>query len=155
MTVTNAQRILLESQPRGRFFEGTLASGQTPKPGQAIRQNTDGTWSAGCGLANGGHDMVAILLENDLEGIPSSTAYADGAHFFAYIPAAGERMYILVKNVTGTDTFAIGDLMMFEYTTGKLLANSSGSMVPFIIDEAIVSAVWTADTLVLCKSTGN
>lgn len=156
MTVTNANRIVLESQPRGRFFEGTLTTGITPLPGTCIKRATAAdTWGVGCGASDGTHGLVAVLVEDDLQGRTSSDAYVDSAHFFAYIPAQGERMNMLVANPSGTsDHFTQGDLMMIQATTGKLIANSAGTMVPFIILDTQASFL-AADTLIACHFTGN
>lgn len=156
MTVVNANRIVLESQPRGRFFEGTLKTGTTPLPGTCIKRDTaTETWLPGCGASDGTHGLVAVLKEDDLQGRTSADAYADSAHFYGYMPANGERMNMLVLNPSGTsDHFTQGDLMMIQAASGKLIANSAGTMVPFVIIDTQPSFL-AADTLIQCYFTGN
>ena len=161
MTVTNSKRIIQEPSPRGRFLEGSLAVGQTPKPGTLIKKGSDGTWTAGCGATDGAIDQVTVLIEDDMQGKTSADAYADavsgttGGHFFAYVPLAGERLYVLVKDLPGTgsatDTHTIGDLLMGEATGGRLLVDASGAMKPFKVNETV--GPLTADTLISCVRT--
>lgn len=153
MTVTNAKRIVQESQPRGRFLEGTLASGQTPKPGTFMKQDSSGNWTVGGPAADGGPGQCIILVEDDLQGIDSSVAYVDGSHCFLYIPTDGERLYCLVKNISGTgDFFSIGSQLMIEASTGKLLAATGTIYKTFTSQEAVTALA--ADTLCLVTYNG-
>jgi len=148
-------KIIVSSPARGIYFEGTLASGQTPKPGTCISEKSDGTWEAWNGAADGEQDLVAVLLEDSLQGNGVGTAYADGAHFFAYIPATGELLQMLLQNQSGTgDAFAITAKLIIDDGTGKLIATTgSPEMEPFKVKET--TAALSADTLVLCQYTGH
>ncbi len=63
-------------------------------------------------------------------------------------------MNCLVQNLSGTaDDHAFGERLMVDNSSGMLIANSSGTSVPFILLETITDPV--ADTLAWCKYTGH
>ena len=104
--------------------------------------------------ADGTLALVAVLLPKHIEGGIATAAYVDGDRCYLYCPAPGEILNMLVANISGTaDSFAIAARMMIDDTTGKLVADSSGASVPFIIVET--SAALTADTLLACMYTGH
>lgn len=140
--------IVLSSVPKGRSFEGTLTSGQTPKPGQCVKLVSAGTWSVGVADgADGGIGPITIVTEDVYNGKTSLDAYADGAHVFLYNPGPGDELNLMRADIAGTgDDQAIGDLLMIQNSSGKLIANSSGKRV-FQALEAIVNP--TADQLTM------
>jgi hypothetical protein len=153
-------KILCEERPKGVFLEGYISS--TPKPGTVMQVkaatepvNNRFTWEAFNQAADGTLALIAVLLEKEHEGKTYDDAYADGDWGYLYCPVAGEQLNMLVANVSGTaDTFAIGDRMMVDDTTGKLVADSSGASVPFIILETEATAL-TADEHKRCMYTGH
>ena len=104
--------------------------------------------------ADGVRAPVAVLLEDELQGKLVTTIGVSDDYRELYFPAEGELLQMLVANVAGTsDTFAIGDDMMIDDGTGKLIAATGEESTPFQIMETVGTAI-TADTLVLCKYTG-
>lgn len=153
MSVTSRNTIVVSVDPRGRFHEGTLASGQTPKPGTVVCQASDGTWSVGTpgGTISGSSAPLTVVLEDALQGKSVGDAYADGSHVFLYDPANGEDLMMIVKDISGTgDTHAVGDLLSVDAATGKLVA-STGNRSPFQLKEVSGTAGYTADTLSRCR----
>lgn len=153
--------ILLASNPRGLFLEGTVSG--TPYPGtlmtvKAATEPVGGrpTWEPYNRDASGNRALVAVLLE-PFHGASYATAYTNGERCRLYIPAAGEELNVLVSAVgTGTgDSIAIGDLLIPVDGTGLLIATTgSPEMEPFQCLET-VSDVVAAGTLTHCIYTGH
>jgi hypothetical protein len=151
-------KILVTSKPRG-VFEDVYITG-TPKPG-TVMMITAATAMVG-GVFNasvytgtdGARTAIAVLLERDQDGSIYSDAYAAGEMGRLYFPLPGEKLNMLFEDVGGTgDDFAIGDIMMVDSGTGKLLA-TSGSIEsePFQCLEAVTDPM--ADHWVMCMATG-
>ena len=154
--------LVIEGAPRGKF-EQVIVSG-TPKPGTILQvaaatEPVNGNFTyevynqaADGNNPSGGH---AILLEDSLQGKLDSDAYVTGTLGMVYFPLPGEDVRCLVANVAGTgDTFAIGDKMIVDDGTGKLVATTgSPEQEPFTIMETKSTAL-TADTLVHCRYNG-
>jgi hypothetical protein len=133
-------RIIVTSRPRGVFEEVVITG--TPKPGTVmeIKPATEpvgnvfnyqayGTQAASGGkfvTNDGDRKAIAILLENDQEGKTYDDAYAANDRGKVYYPAPGETFNMIFQVQSGTgDTFAIGDEMMVDDGTGKLIAADS------------------------------
>lgn len=151
-------RIRIAGYERGVQKEGIISG--TPKPGTCMEVKATAivqghaTWQAFQTQADGKPNIVAVLTEGDLEGSIYSTAYANGDWGFLYCPVAGEEINVIVLDISGTgDDISVGELFMIDNPTGKLIANSSGSSVPFISMEAVTDP--TADTLTWCMYTGH
>ena len=146
---------------KGIQMEGIIASGQTPKPGTVMEMTATAAvasffcWTPyGVTAASGGNfvsadgdrKLIVILLENFKEGKIYSDAYAAGDHCYLYVPQAGEEFNMLLQNQSGTgDTFTLGQELMVDDGTGKLLAcDSDAEAQPFHIMSAVSSAL-TAD----------
>ena len=161
-------RIKVSSPWRG-VVESAYISG-TPKPGTVMTMKSDAavggvfTWepygttaaSGGNGVsADGDRKLIAVLLEKDQEDKTYDDAYADGDLGRVYFPLPGEQLNMLVQNQSGTgDSFAIGDELMVDDGTGKLLAcDSDAESQPFTVMETV--AALTADTWVWCRFNGS
>lgn len=139
---------------------GCLVDG-TPKPGtcmtvKAATEPVNGrhTYEAYNRDGDGNRAEVAVLLEDELQGRDVTTAYTSGQHGQLYFPQPGDLLQMLVANIGGTgDSFAIGDYLMIDDGTGKLIASSSPENEPFVVMET--TAALTADALVTCLYTGN
>ncbi|KKN70643.1 hypothetical protein LCGC14_0429160 [marine sediment metagenome] len=161
-------RILVTSKPRG-VFEDVYVVG-TPKPGtiMEIEPTTAevgglfhyavyGTQAASSGqyVSNDGdRKAIAILLEYDQQGGIYSRSYVDDELGRIYWPVMGEQFNILVEDVAGTgDDFAIGEEMMVDDGTGKLLtADSNAEAHPFTALEVVTDP--TADHWIWCRFNG-
>ena len=159
--MAQGNEIVLSGEPRGRFYEGIIASGETPKPGtvmqiQAAVEPIGGrlTWEMFDAGADGDQRLIAVLLPDQLQGKMATDAYAAGDRCFLYIPLPGDELNMLVSNISGTsDSFAIGDLLMVNDGDGELIATTgSPESESFIVMETV--AALTADTLVHCMFTG-
>lgn len=157
MSVHN--QIVLTGAPSGRFLEGIVSG--TPKPGtcmtiKAATEPVGGrlTWEVFNRTADAKRALIAVLLNNWANGKGPTDAYVDGERCFLYCPIFGDEMKMLTANIAGTgDAFAIGDLLMVDEDTGKLIATTgSPESQPFQVMETV--AALTADTLVHCIFTG-
>lgn len=145
---------------KGILLEGLIVG--TPKPGTVMEMlataavgNNFFSWSPyGTTAASGGNwvsadgdrKLIAILLENSKEGKTYNDAYVSGDHGYIYIPQAGEEFNMILENQSGTgDTFTLGQELMVDDGTGKLMAcDSDAESQPFHIMEAVTTAL-TAD----------
>ena len=155
--------IIVSGNPKGVFLEGIIEG--TPKPGtvmqiKAATEPVGGrhTWvvyappDSADGYRFAG--PMAVLLPDQLQGKIATDAYVSGDRGSLYVPAAGEDLNMLYKNIGGTsDAFAIGDLMIVDDDSGKIIATTgSVEAEPFVCMETV--AAITADTLVWSKFTG-
>ena len=157
--MAKGNEIIVSAEPRGVHKEGIISG--TPKPGtvmqiKAATEPVNGrhTWEVFNGAADGERVTVAVLLPDWGLGKIATDAYVTGSRGYLYVPAAGEELNMLVSNISGTgDSFAIGDTMIVDDTTGKLVATTgTPESEPFEILET--SAALTADTLLWCMYTG-
>lgn len=142
-------KILLSAEPRGVFLEGPVSG--TPKPGtvmqiKAATEPIGGafTWEAFDAGADGDQRLIAVLLEDRLQGRTYADAYADGERGFLYIPIAGEEFNMLVAAPgTGTsDSVAIGDLLIVNDGDGLLIDTTGDPQSePFIALETLTDVV--------------
>ena len=161
------QSIVLSGDPGTRFEEGIISG--TPKPGtcmtikNAAKVGTRYTWEAfNAGGRDGGFQIIAVLREDDLSGVINSTAYVSGTRGFLYIPRAGDKLNMLVADLTGTasasELYEIGELFTPQDLTGKLLPSNLATnpvRKPFAALEAtVLSSAYTADTLTAMMFTG-
>lgn len=156
--------IIVSARPGGRFLEGPLKSGITPKPGTVMQidasagvdDNGNFNWELYDSDADGGRPKgpLAILLPDELRGVDATTAYADGARCFVYIPLPGEEFNMLLQDVAGTgDDHALGEILIVDDGTGKLIATTgSPESEPFMVLETVTDPV--ADTLTHVIYTG-
>lgn len=162
-------RILVSSPFRG-VIEHVYITG-TPKPGTCmeIKPSTEpvggifnyqayGVQAASSGqyvTADGDRKCIAVLLEKDQEGGIYSAAYVAGDMGRIYFPLPGEQLNMLLEDVSGTgDTFVIGEELMVDNGTGKLLtADSDAEAHPFTLLETVATAP-TADHVRWCRFNG-
>lgn len=154
--------IVISPEPRGGRFVGGVIDG-TPKPGtvmqiKAATAKVGGlfTWEVynRDASSNRPQGPLGVLCEDRLQGKLITDAYVSGTHGQIYIPTFGDELLMLVKNIAGTETFAIGDIMIVEDGSG-LLIDTTGSpeIEPFMLAEPDTS-VWSADTHMHCFFTG-
>jgi hypothetical protein len=162
--MARGNRIIVSSEPRGKFREGIVASGQTIYPGSVVQNVATTALVAGRhtvtaydadadgGRPKGGPFMVVI--EDYLQGKLATTAYTAGERIFMYIPGAGDEMNLLIQNLSGTaDDHAAGEVLIVDDTTGKFIATTGSPETEVaVLKEAITDP--TADTLAWCEWTG-
>lgn len=144
--------IILSANPKGTFLEGIIYG--TPKPGTMMQVRATAkvsgrlTFEVYTPGASGDPRCPIILLPDYLQGALATDAYVTGTRGFLYVPANGEELNILVKDVAGTgDTHAIGDRMKAETGSGKFIVEAtSANYAPFTLIEAATTA-FTADGL--------
>lgn len=155
--------IIVSANPEGKFLEGIIAAGQTPKPGTIMQiasvaaDPASGrfSWAAFNRNADGDYGLCVVLLPDTLQGRAVGTAYAAGERCFLYVPLPGEEINVLKLDVAGTaDDFAVGDYLMVDDGTGKVLLTTGPTGAvwqPFVCLEAVTDP--TADQLVYCMKT--
>jgi hypothetical protein len=154
-------QVLCQANPRGCFLEGFVSG--TPYPGtvmqiSAATEPIGGryTWEVYNAAADGNQRLIAVLLEDQLQGKLYSTAYATGDRCFLYCPLPGEEINMLVS-ASGTatsDSQAIGDLYIVDDGTGLLVATTgTPESEPFMCLET-VSDVVAGGTMTHCMFTG-
>ena len=162
--MAKGNEIIVSAEPAGRFIEGIVYG--TPKPGTCMQikaavapVNGRFQWAAYDPAADGDQRIVAVLLPDALQGKTADDAYVSLTRCFIYCPIAGEELNMLVTDVdTGTaDTFAIGDLLMIDDGTGKLVdTTGTPEMESFICLETNPDQTSTqTDMLVWCMYTGH
>lgn len=134
--------------PRGVFMEGIINTGRTPKPGTCMEIVADTADVKGrfkwqeCGVAAASGDrgmggdghrvFFAILLEDRAQGKDYNDAYAANEVCYLYVPAPGEQFNMILENQGGTgEDFDVGDVLMIDDGTGKLLESSSAQVSTF------------------------
>lgn len=169
--MARGNEIVVTADPKGHFEE-VIVSG-TPKPGTVMEfkhgtaLSGDGKWTfepAGTTAASGVQGMsgdgvrlpIAVLtnLIGAERGLTNDDARTSGTREMLYFPVPGEELNMIIENQSGTaDDFAIGDKLIVDDGTGKLLI-SAGSVEsePFICLETLTDL--TADNLTWVKYTG-
>lgn len=148
--------IILSSNPRGVFLEGTVDG--TPKPGtvmqiKAATAAVGGrfTWEAYNQTADGNRGLIAVLNRDYFQAKAATAAYADGDRCSIYIPAPGEELNMLCEDQDAA--IAISDRFIVDDGTGLLLATTgTPESEPFIALEALADPA--ADQLCWTMFTG-
>lgn len=160
--MAKGNNIIVSAEPKGVFKEGIIDG--TPLPGtimqiKAATEPVGGrhTWEVANYGADGDQRVVAVLLEDRLQGKTKDDAYADEDRCFLYFPIAGEELNVrwFAPGTATSDSVAIGDFGIVDDGTG-LLTDTTGSpeSEPFQALET-VSDVVLAGTLVWCMYTGH
>lgn len=152
------RNILITAMPQGRFLEGTIYG--TPKPGTVMSLKAafyEGGWHQWepWSYSSGHRRLIAVLLEDRLQGKTIDDAYVTGTRGFLYCPIAGEELNMLIADIAGTganNTHAAFEQLMVQTATGKLILESSPESEPFTLLEATTTT--TADLLAPCVYTG-
>lgn len=162
--MAKGNKIVVASNPKGIFSEGTLKTGITPKPGTILQidasagidNNGNFTFELFDADADGGRPKgpLYVLLPDESQGKLATEAYADSDRCFLYTPLPGEELNLLVADVAGTgDDHALGEMLIVDDGTGKLNATTgTPETEPFMLLEAITDP--TADTLAHVIYTG-
>lgn len=159
--MAKGNRIIVSAEPKGRFMEGIVSGALVPGTLVQIDVSegiSDATgrfdWEVFNSDADGDQRLVAVLLEDSLQGKAATAAYVDRDHCFVYVPLPGDELNCIVSNLAGTaDDHSFGDLLMIDDGTGELIATTgSPESEPFILLEAITDP--TADTLAHVMFTG-
>ena len=158
--MSKGNQIVISENPRGRFSEGYVNAAL--KPGTFVTIDVseglgdDGRldWEAYNLAADGNRYLLAILIEDQLQGKDMTTAYASGDRCFLYFPLPGDELNVLFNNVAGTgDDVAFGDLLIIDDGTGKVnVTTGSPESEPLISLEALNDP--TADALLHAICTG-
>jgi hypothetical protein len=158
--MANFDTIVVSGAPAGRFLEGIISG--TPKPGtmmqiKAATEPVNGkpTWEVFNGAADGENSLVAILLEDNLQGKTVEDAFVTGTLGRLYCPIPGDELQVLLQDVAGTgDDHAIGEKLMVDDGTGKFIASAgTPESEPFVLLETITDP--EADTLAHVMYTGH
>lgn len=127
--------IVISSQPKGKFVEGTIGAGiTTARPGIAMQiqpatalQGGRWTFELYNADADGGRPKgpIIILTEDRLQGRTVDTAYEAGERAFGYIPLPGDELNLILGDVGGTaDDHVKGEILIIDDTTGEFIATT-------------------------------
>lgn len=162
--MARGQKIIVSSEPGGRFVEGIIAAGITPKPGTVVQVQAATalvagrqTWEVYNADADGGRPKgpFIILLEDSLQGRDMSTAYAAGDRAFGYIPAPGDELNLMVGDASGTgDDHVKGEMLIVDDTTGEFVATTGSPETEVAQLNETLTTDPTADELGWCTWTG-
>lgn len=150
--------VILSVHPQGKRLEGIVVG--TPKPGVVMSLSTpffEGGWHKWVPFAptSGHRRIIAILLEDELQGKTYDDAYVTLTRCFLYVPVAGEEFNMWIADIAGTgadNTHAAGEQLMVQTATGKLITESSPESEPFTLLEAVTTT--TADLMAPVMYTG-
>lgn len=172
--MARGNEIIVTAEPKGVFLEVIVVG--TPKPGTCMVPVPDTAIDAngkismepaGTTAASGARGMqadgdkipIAVLLADDKQGKTATDAYVTGTRGMVYFPLMGEELNVLKLDVGGTgDDFVVGDPLMVDDGTGKVLLSTSTTSQtapesePFIALESVTDPV--ADQLVHVMFTG-
>jgi hypothetical protein len=162
--MARGNEIVVNADPLGRFMEGYIGAGLTPKPGTIMQlqpatalQGGRHTFELYNADADGGNPKGPwyVLLPDHLQGKGPTDAYAAGDRAFFYTPLPGDELNLLVANLAGTaDDHAVGEILIVDDGTGLLIVTTGSPETEVaILLEAITDP--TADTLAWCKWTGH
>ena len=159
--MARGNEIIVSPEAKGRFCEGKIGAGLTPKPGTLMQIDYSvalvggrHTWILYAGDADGGRPKseVIVLLADNLQGRLATTAYAAAERAFGYVPQPGDELNLLIANVSGTATIAAGTVLIADTGTGKMIATTGSPETEMaVLQEAIVDnaddqlgwCVWT------------
>jgi len=162
--MAKGNEIIVSAEPQGRFIEGIIYGALKPGTCMQIKSAVEPiggrfTWQVYDPAADGDQRLVCVLLADALQGKMATDAYVSGDRCFMYCPIAGEELNMLVTDLdTGTtETWAIGDLLMIDDGTGKLVdTTGSPEMESFICLETFLDPTSTqTDYLIWCMYTGH
>lgn len=155
--------IINGTEPKGRFMEGYIAAGETPKPGMILQIQSATALKSGrhtFEIYNADQDggrpkgPFYVLCEDAYQGKTVDDAYAAGDRAFLYTPLPGDELNLLLLNIAGTaDDHTKGEMLIVDDTTGKMIA-TTGSPETEVAQllETVTDPV--ADTLAWCLWTG-
>jgi len=126
--------VVVSANPNGKFVEGTIKAGITPKPGTAMQIDADASRVAGrdiwelfdASTYDGATPVgpIIILRENDLIGGTMDDAYAAENRAFGYIPEPGDELNLRLADASGTVDIAMGTGLVIDDGTGLFVATS-------------------------------
>lgn len=141
---------MMTPEPHGIFLEGVcgLTSTNTIFPGSAIGLvaaaapiSGDFTWALYSPGADGDPYIIAIALEDNLEGFSFQTPYTSSSpRIFAYVPLNGEFMNVAVAEPggTGTTAYTIGERLIATNGTGLFKSQgTAANQSQFMCMEAV------------------
>lgn len=154
--MARGNQIIVSAEPGGKFNEGYIGAGITPKPGTVLQEDKSVALKGGRptyklfdGAADGSLPLgpIWILLENWLLGKDVDTAYAAGERCQVYCPKAGDELNMLFLDIAGTtDDHPAGEVAVIDDTTGKLVVSAgTEATAPFRLNETITDPA--VDTL--------
>lgn len=165
MPATGNRIVIAGANARGIWEEGYLdhTNSSAPKPGTVMQiqafEPVGGklvwdVFGAGSGtsdvLADGNRRLIAVLCPFIIGGQTATTAYAASTSATArtriklYLPLPGDQLNMLFTDVSGTgDDHGIGDLMIVDNGTGKLVLTVEGSpeSEPFQVMRTVTDVV--------------
>lgn len=152
--------IIVTSEPKGQFEEGTVSG--TPLPGmiaEIVPQSAQVrggrySWRASS-VTTGSFRDVWVFREDNQQGKTATDAYVNGTACFLYAPLIGEDINVLLAAEPGTgsaDAVKVGDLLGCD-NSGHVVPNSAYTSTPFKVMEHLSESPAQTPTLIWCKRT--
>jgi hypothetical protein len=123
--------IVVSGNPRGVFLEGTLLDSSLPgtimemDPNTAFIGGEPGRIASAPGTA-GEAVLMAVLINDNLDGLPATSGQATGTRCRLYVPISGEDCNVLVGEASGTGVSVTqGDRLMIAATGGQIVEATS------------------------------
>lgn len=147
--------ILLTTDPQGTFSEGTISTASYPGTHMEIVPNTPFTNARPSyrprSQVAGAAGPIIILLDDDFQGFPATTAYVAGTRGRLYQPLNGDEMNVLVADGPGT-SYPITQGDFFSILANGMLyhvAVGGATSIPWQAMESI--AALAVNTLCWCQ----
>jgi hypothetical protein len=161
--MAQGNKIVVSADPRGRFVEGIVKTGETHYPGMVVQIDASvtlvsnkHTWKLYDRAADGDRPAgpYIVIIENYLIGKLTTDSYAAGERVFGYIPAAGDELNLLLADIAGTgDDHTKGEILMVDDGTGKWIATTGSPQTnPAVLLETVTDP--TSTTLAWCIWSG-
>lgn len=164
--MARGNEIIVTADPKGQFAELYVKAGQTIYPGMIVQKDLATALVGGResvivydadadgGRPKGGTFYVATNLLGAMAGRGTTTQIPAGEKEMFYSPRAGEELNLLLLNIAGTaDDHTIGEVLIVDDTTGKLIATTGSPETEVAVLKETVTDP-TADTLAWCEWTG-
>jgi hypothetical protein len=141
--------IVVACDPAGIFLEGIITDTSVPGTCMEIDPTFEHQplvggrhhWRHYQPAADGQQRQIAILREDDMQGILYNTPYVANTRCFMYVPALGEEMNVRVAGQPGTGSaneYDPGDRLTPQAATGMfILQSTSATWAPFKVMEEI------------------
>ena len=140
MAAADYNTVVVSPEPRGRFVE-CIVSG-TPLPGTVMQLTTTAaangkfTYVVANVSASGVNPIgpIAVLLEDQLQGLTTADAYVTGTQGRLYFPLPGDELLMQRADDAGVG-LTIADILMVQDATGHMLTATAVDCQPFIAME--------------------
>ena len=140
--MAKGNEIVVTANPKGNFLGGTIKG--AVKPGILVQVRATPfvggkpVFEPFAPGTDGKTGWVGVLMADSLQGKLATDALTDGAECQVYCPVKGDYLNVLAGEVAGTgNTYALGDMLGTDAEDGLLVPDSSFTVRPFVVLEAV------------------